>query len=233
MVNLGSLQDIESLSLWFVFWVNLRIELEATYEFVCRSMAEWSDEEREDIAGDELPTFAVDHPYLKFTHQSLTRKQTEDFSARMEIAVTRQIQRVEVVDWDVLNSIKPDDVKIDEMLLMVYMRPNSQELLFASEAWSRLFRVRESIYIEATYEFYSLFLFEDFQTDVRAKSVHFVPCGALRYMSLVKFALALGLYTYEETTSAYFDDHLKNGLKKPSFSESLGLCGASLPIHHT
>lgn len=86
-------------------------------------------------------------------------------------------------------------------------------------AWSRLFRIYEPIYVEPTYEFYSSFEFDNVETDVRKKTVHFVLRES-RHMTIVEFAIALGLYNLDESRHPQFDGHLREGVKKYGFSKN-------------
>lgn len=91
---------------------------------------------------------------------------------------------------------------------------------FRSRAWERLFQIQGPIYVEATYEFYSEFEFKNTETNIREKSVSFVLGGQPSHLSLVDFALALGLYTLTETQHPQFDAHLNEAVRDYNITEN-------------
>ncbi|KAJ0846110.1 hypothetical protein HanRHA438_Chr15g0721161 [Helianthus annuus] len=89
-----------------------------------------------------------------------------------------------------------------------------RELMPANSPWGRLFyAIAERAHREITLEFLSTFSFTDtrdggFQHFLTTEAVAFTICGKTQRMTLPRFAVALGLYSQEDSRSRAFFDAL-------------------------
>ena len=77
---------------------------------------------------------------------------------------------------------------------------DDSEVLFMSEAWRKVFDIRENVYKELCLEIYSTFSFDETIGDdkiMTENSIFFRLGGRKHSMTLARFGVALGLYIEE------------------------------------
>ncbi|GJU83325.1 hypothetical protein Tco_1285690 [Tanacetum coccineum] len=86
-----------------------------------------------------------------------------------------------------------------------HIRFRHNDRTFTSQAWNRLFRIREQVVREYVLEFLSSFKFRDHVVELDIDdTIVFQLGGTRRSMSMRQFILALGLYTEEEINNNLF-----------------------------
>ncbi|GJV94788.1 hypothetical protein Tco_1546365 [Tanacetum coccineum] len=92
----------------------------------------------------------------------------------------------------------------------------SQEEIFSSEAWRRVFDINELIYTKLCHVFYSTYEFDEVCVDdeLRTKKViKFQLCGRAHSLTLLEFARRLGFYHSNEVNEEGFDVYFQGGLR--------------------
>lgn len=128
----------------------------------------------------------------------------------------------QAISWEFLESVVSHDSdfesaanELDSLLDVEY----GNEFIY--RAWSRLFRIHGSIYIEATYEFFSTFEYNGSKSNIHKKSIRFMLGGQLRRLSIVEFGVAFGLYDEDDLAHLEFENHVKEGRKVLDFSQNV------------
>jgi hypothetical protein len=130
--------------------------------------------------------------------------------------IDQPIEVFQAVNWNALehvverNGFATGHETIRNLLSILY-RLQSGNIGFVSYAWYRMFSIRENIYRELVVEFYSTFRFEHRSTDWTAETITFQLGGRPRRMSLVEFAIGIGLYESNEIHNPHFLDHISAG----------------------
>lgn len=111
---------------------------------------------------ETFPTFNPKHRFLNFSNvrsRGYTKSLKVAHQKRMGKMLNFPVFASSIVDWDFLNEVQPHNdqfalkaAELEQLLTVHYSG-------FVSRAWERLFQIREHIYIEPTYEFYSSFEF--------------------------------------------------------------------------
>ncbi|GJW87184.1 hypothetical protein Tco_0162524 [Tanacetum coccineum] len=105
---------------------------------------------------------------------------------------------------------------IENMLEIKVYEAGSQEEIFSSEAWRRVFDINDLIYTELCHEFYSTYKFDEVCADNelrRKKVIKFQLCGRAHSLTLLEFARRLGLYHSDEVNEEGFDVYFLGGLR--------------------
>ncbi|GJZ29495.1 hypothetical protein Tco_0574142 [Tanacetum coccineum] len=106
--------------------------------------------------------------------------------------------------------------EIENMLEIKVYEAGSQEEIFSSEVWRRVFDINKSIYTKLCHEFYSTYEFDEVCADdeLRIKKViKFQLCGRAHSLTLLEFARRLGLYHTDEVNEEGFDVYFQGGLR--------------------
>ncbi|GJY60004.1 gag protease polyprotein [Tanacetum coccineum] len=106
--------------------------------------------------------------------------------------------------------------EIDQMLKISLKEAQSDEEIFFSVAWVRAFNIREPIYPELCYEFYSTYEFDKVCADDELQSkkiISFILGGRAHSLTLLEYARRLGLYHAEELNEEGFDAYFQGGLR--------------------
>ncbi|GKA60669.1 hypothetical protein Tco_0760076 [Tanacetum coccineum] len=106
--------------------------------------------------------------------------------------------------------------EIENMLEIKVYEAGSQEDIFSSQVWRRVFDINEPIYTELCHEFYSTYDFDEVcaNDELRTKKViKFRLYGRAHSLTLLEFARRLGLYHSDEVNEEGFDVYFQGGLR--------------------
>ncbi|GJR23778.1 hypothetical protein Tco_0972305 [Tanacetum coccineum] len=120
-----------------------------------------------------------------------------------------------IIDWGVLNQMGCGE-EIEEMLTIRLTVEGTNEEIFTSEAWNRVFNINERIYSELCLEFYSTYEFDVVCTSEELNTkriIKFRLCGRAFSWTMLEFAQRLGLYSSEEVEDDAFDFYFHGGLR--------------------
>lgn len=159
------------------------------------------------------PLFAQ-HPFLQFDHENYTAAQRNQYHENLTANINQPVEAFPVLDWididRVVDENRGGETGSDTLRRLLTMTYSLQtgDVGFVSYAWIRLFQIYEPIFRELVMEFFSTFAFNHRSTDFHEDTLTFQLGGEPRSMSLVEFAIAVGLYTEDETANPHFLDHL-------------------------
>ncbi|GKA24076.1 hypothetical protein Tco_0710109 [Tanacetum coccineum] len=106
-------------------------------------------------------------------------------------------------------------LEIDDMLRIKLCEVESNEEIFTFVAWIRAFNIKEPIYVELCYEFYSTYEFDEVCADDELQSkkiIKFRLGGRAHNLTLLEFAHRLRLYHADELEEDGFDVYFQGGL---------------------
>ncbi|GJS99455.1 hypothetical protein Tco_0820625, partial [Tanacetum coccineum] len=106
--------------------------------------------------------------------------------------------------------------EIDDMLRIRVREAESDEQIFTSVAWIRVFNINEPTYAKLFYEFYSTYKFDEVCVDDELhtkKIIKFRLGGRAHSLTLLEFARRLGLYQAVELEEDGFNVHFEGGLR--------------------
>ncbi|GJV46099.1 hypothetical protein Tco_1430635 [Tanacetum coccineum] len=149
-----------------------------------------------------LPPRDQRHLWLRYQVEGYTKEIVHDFEDRLETIFGRQVNRVHVLDFEVLTPEMRQDLA--ERLRMVYTGDDGQEI-FVSHAWRRLFKIRAPLVHEFILEFFSTCRVGNEMGLDAANTLCFQLGGARRSMTWRQFILVLGLHTTEEMVEDGFE----------------------------
>ncbi|GKD98603.1 hypothetical protein Tco_1382500, partial [Tanacetum coccineum] len=111
---------------------------------------------------------------------------------------------------------KMQSLEIDDMLRIRVREAESDEEIFTSVAWIRVFNINEPIYVELCHEFYSTYEFDEVCADDELqtkKIIKFRLGGRAHSLTLLEFARRLGLYQAVELEEDGFNVYFEGGLR--------------------
>ncbi|GJR79427.1 hypothetical protein Tco_0150212 [Tanacetum coccineum] len=165
----------------------------------------------ETLEGAMLPR--VYHEFLLW--EGCNRAAKTRYNTKLAYLLPKQIYSVIIVDWRVLNKMGCTK-EIENMLEIKVYEAGSQEEIFSSQAWRRVFDINEPTYTELCHEFYSTYDFDEVCADdeLRTKKViKFRLYGRAHSLTLLEFARRLGLYHSDEVNEEGFDVYFQGGLR--------------------
>ncbi|GKB01689.1 hypothetical protein Tco_0829733, partial [Tanacetum coccineum] len=119
-----------------------------------------------------------------------------DFEERLERIYSREIHKVQVVDFQGMPELIRDGLFAR---MVMEHRDDADIVLFNSQAWGRLFDTRGPLVRDLIIEFLSTLRFGEVLLDLDAPgTIQFQLGEARRRLSWRQFILALGLHTGEE-----------------------------------
>nr|GEW76785.1 hypothetical protein [Tanacetum cinerariifolium] len=116
---------------------------------------------------------------------------------------------------DVLNGMGCDG-EIDDMLRIKLREAEFNKEIFTYVAWIRAFNIKEPIYMQLCYKFYSTYEFDEVCDDDELQSkkiIKFRLSGRDYSLTLLEFARRLGLYHVDEIEEDEFDVYFQGGLR--------------------
>ncbi|GKA04784.1 retrotransposon ORF1 [Tanacetum coccineum] len=114
-----------------------------------------------------------------------------------------------------------------------YLRWEDKRNFFTSEAWRRAFDTNEPIYTELCHEFYSAYEFDEEVADeelIRKKLIKFRLRGCGHSLTLLEFALRLGIYNSAQIRKEGFEFVTRLAKKMGMLTDEV-LDGMSAPIY--
>ncbi|GJX26579.1 hypothetical protein Tco_0232875 [Tanacetum coccineum] len=149
-----------------------------------------------------LPPRDQRHQYLRYDGLQYTDADITDFKERLGRIYSREIHRVQVVDFQGMPELMRD--VLDVRMLMEH-HDDRGVVVFTSRSWRQLFDIRGPLVRELILEFLSTLRFREVLLDLDAPGIiQFQLGGARRRISWRQFIVALGLYTGEEMESPDF-----------------------------
>ncbi|GJW70359.1 hypothetical protein Tco_0127276 [Tanacetum coccineum] len=174
-----------------------------THDDEARSARSKCSQQNETV--EEAMLSRVHHPFLLWERCNQAAKSR--YNSRINQLLPIHIYSPCVVDWNVFNRIGCGEV-IDEMLKIKLCVAGTDEEIFTSKAWTRVFNIEEPIYSKLYHEFYSTYEFDKFCVDdeLRTKNItKFKLCGRAFSWTLLEFAKRLTLYHSKEIEDEGFD----------------------------
>ncbi|GKB35940.1 hypothetical protein Tco_0880882 [Tanacetum coccineum] len=157
----------------------------------------------------------ADHEDCEEDEEGCNKAAKIRYNTRLAYLLPRPIYSLCIVSWEVLNNMGCAE-EIENMLEIKVYEAGSQEEIFSSEAWRRVFDINEPIYTKLCHEFYSTYEFNKVCADneLRTKKViKFQLCGRAHSLTLLEFARRLGLYHSDEVNEEGFDVYFQDGLR--------------------
>ncbi|GJS66690.1 hypothetical protein Tco_0681254 [Tanacetum coccineum] len=141
-------------------------------------------------------------------------KRSRQFETMKEVLLP-QVHHDFLLWEDILNGMGCDG-EIDDMLRIKLHEADSNEEIFTSVAWIRVFNIKEPIYAKLCHEFYSIYEFDEVCADDELQSkkiIKFRLRGRAHNFTLLEFAYRLGLYHADELEEDGFDVYFQGGLR--------------------
>ncbi|KAJ9553924.1 hypothetical protein OSB04_017969 [Centaurea solstitialis] len=119
------------------------------------------------------------------------------------------------VDWDLLRSMSVEN-NIKAILEKHAYDEDGNEY-YICHAWERVFDIAETLYRELIVEFVATFHFEAIKAlaEFHQSCMTFRLGGVWRSLSLIEFALALGIYTQSDVDAPGFEEYMWATAKRP------------------
>ncbi|KAJ9538009.1 hypothetical protein OSB04_030742 [Centaurea solstitialis] len=139
------------------------------------------------------------HVFTYFMNDpNLNAPKREEYRDTVNRLLARQVLIPRRVDWDLLRSMSVEN-NIKAILEKHAYDEDSTEY-YICHAWERVFDIAETLYRELIVEFVATFRFEAIKAleEFHQSCMTFRLGGVWRSLSLVDFAVALGIYTQEE-----------------------------------
>ncbi|GKE50101.1 hypothetical protein Tco_1481359 [Tanacetum coccineum] len=142
------------------------------------------------------------YPFLRYQGLEYTDADIADFEERLERIYSREIHRVQVVDFQGMPELMRDGLFAR---MVMEHRDDAGIVVFTSRAWGRLFDTRGPLVRELILEFLSTLRFREILLDLDTPgTIQFQLGIARRRLSWRQFILALGLHTREDMESLGF-----------------------------
>ncbi|KAJ9567662.1 hypothetical protein OSB04_003628 [Centaurea solstitialis] len=163
------------------------------------------------------------HVFTSFTNDpTLNVRKKEEYRDIVNRLLPRQILMPKRVDWDLLRSMGVEnDIKA---ILEKHAYDEDGNEYYICHAWERVFDIGETLYRELIVEFVATFRFDAIKAlgEFRQSCMTFRLGGVWRSISLVDFALALGIYTQLDVDAPGFEEYMWATAKRPDdFDPSL------------
>ncbi|GJU35628.1 reverse transcriptase domain-containing protein [Tanacetum coccineum] len=170
-----------------------------------------------------LPPRDQRHQYLRYDGLQYTDADITDFKERLGRIYSREIHRVQVVDFQGMPELMRD--VLDVRMLMEH-HDDRGVVVFTSRSWRQLFDIRGPLVRELILEFLSTLRFREVLLDLDAPGIiQFQLGGARRRISWRQFIVALGLHTGEEMESPGFARYWSEGKRIARLEEEVhGMC---------
>ncbi|KAJ9543976.1 hypothetical protein OSB04_023683 [Centaurea solstitialis] len=123
---------------------------------------------------------------------------------------------IEILDKEV-KKLKRSKIPIVKAILEKHAYDEDGTQYYIYRAWERVFDIAETLYRELIFEFVAAFRFDA----IKALEEFYQSCmtfrlgGVWRSLSLVEFAVALGIYTQDEVDAPGFVEYMWANAKKP------------------
>ncbi|KAJ9556682.1 hypothetical protein OSB04_011296 [Centaurea solstitialis] len=163
------------------------------------------------------------HVFTSFTNDpTLNARKKEEYRDIVNRLLPRQILMPKRVDWDLLRSMGVENnIKV---ILEKHTYDEDGNEYYICHAWERVFDIAETFYQELIVEFVATFRFDAIKGlgEFRQSCMTFRLGGVWRSLSLVDFALALGIYTQLDIDAPGFEEYMWATAKRPDdFDPSL------------
>ncbi|KAJ9546654.1 hypothetical protein OSB04_019197 [Centaurea solstitialis] len=156
------------------------------------------------------------HVFTSFTNDpTLNARKKEEYRDIVNRLLPRQILMPKRVDWDLLGSMGVEnDIKA---ILEKHAYDEDGNEYYICHAWERVFDIAETLYRELIVEFVATFHFEAIKAlrEFHQTCMTFRLGGVWRSLSLVDFALALGIYTQSDVDAPGFEEYMWATAKRP------------------
>ncbi|KAJ9544890.1 hypothetical protein OSB04_024597 [Centaurea solstitialis] len=156
------------------------------------------------------------HVFTSFTNDpTLNARKKEEYQDIVNRLLPRQILMPKRVDWDLLRSMHVEnDIKA---ILEKHAYDEDGNEYYICHAWDRVFDIAETLYRELIVEFVATFRFDAIKAlgEFHQSCMTFRLGGVWRSLSLVDFALALGIYTQLDVDAPGFEEYMWATAKRP------------------
>ncbi|GJV69382.1 hypothetical protein Tco_1484891 [Tanacetum coccineum] len=139
------------------------------------------------------------------------------YNTNLARLLPKQIYSPCIVDWNVLNTLGYVEA-IEGMLEIKVYKTGGQEEIFTSEAWRRVFHIKEPIYMELCHKFDSIYEFDEVVTVeelIMKKLIKFRLGGLGHLLTLLEFSRRLGLYNSQEIREEGFKEITTQTIRRP------------------
>ncbi|GKB69248.1 hypothetical protein Tco_0930660, partial [Tanacetum coccineum] len=128
-----------------------------------------------------LPPHKQRHRFLRYEGLDYTDSDIADFKSRLEMIYTREIHKVQVVDFQGMPELLRDGLFAR---MAIEHRDEAGVVVFTSQGWRRLFDTRGPLVWELILEFLSTLRFGEVLLDLDAPgTIQFQLGGARRHLS--------------------------------------------------
>ncbi|KAJ9544928.1 hypothetical protein OSB04_024635 [Centaurea solstitialis] len=156
------------------------------------------------------------HVFTSFTNDpTLNARKKEEYRDIVNRLLPRQILMPKRVDWNLLRSMSVENnVKA---ILEKHAYDEDGNEYYICHAWERVFDIAETLYRELIVEFVATFHFEAIKAldEFHQTCMTFRLGGIWRSLSLIEFALALGIYTQSDVDAPGFEEYMWATAKRP------------------
>lgn len=164
-------------------------------------------------AAENAATFlqpANQHEWIRFDNVDVaTRNEYNEVLLELR---NKPIEVARILNWDDLSDNLAQNLRIK--LAQVY---ENNGYRIESMAWERLFGMRAPIFEELCREFFSTYRFNHRCRDFAdPHMLSFRLGGVPRHISLIEFAIRMGLYTEEQASSPIFGEYLGGCVNLPT-----------------
>ncbi|KAJ9565672.1 hypothetical protein OSB04_001638 [Centaurea solstitialis] len=154
------------------------------------------------------------HVFTSFANDpTLNARKREEFRDIVNRLLPRQVLMPKRVDWDLLRSMSVEN-NIKAILEKHAYDEDGNEY-YICHAWERVFDIAETLYRELIVEFVATFHFDAIKAlgEFHQSCMTFRLGGVWRSLSLVDFALALGIYTQSDVDAPGMVNKRKPNIK--------------------
>ncbi|KAJ9546972.1 hypothetical protein OSB04_019515 [Centaurea solstitialis] len=156
------------------------------------------------------------HVFTSFANDpTLNGPKREEHRDTVNRLLPRQVLIPKRVDWDLLGSMGVEnDIKA---ILEKHAYDEDGNEYYICHAWERVFDIAETLYREIIVEFVATFRFDPIKAlgEFHQTCMTFRLGGVWRSLSLIDFALALGIYTQSDVDAPGFEEYMWATSKRP------------------
>ncbi|GJU30734.1 hypothetical protein Tco_1174323 [Tanacetum coccineum] len=143
--------------------------------------------------------------WLKFNNRNFSLDSRKEFRKRLTEIRIKEIECPEGLDFEEFDALH-NGIALQNLDQFFHVSYEQDDRRFTSQAWNRLFRIKEQVVREYVMEFLSSFTFRDhIEALDEADTMVFQLGGERRSMTMRQFIQALSLYTHQEMNNNLFD----------------------------
>ncbi|GJV31950.1 hypothetical protein Tco_1392350 [Tanacetum coccineum] len=143
--------------------------------------------------------------WLKFNNRNFSSDSRKEFRKRFSEIRIKEIERPKGLDFKEFGTLY-EGIALQNLNQFCHVSYEQDDRRFTSQAWNRLFRIKEQVVREYIMEFLSSFTFRDHIEELDTVDTMVFQVGAeRRSMTMRQFIQALGVYTHQEMNNNLFE----------------------------